>query len=66
MKCGMCGGGNTVYAAFSGGKEYYCYDCQDNASYEPGEAPRRAQMLADGRLDELRAEMREHLSGGDT
>lgn len=59
--CGMCGGGNTIYAAFSGGCEYYCYDCQDNASYDLGDAPRRVQMLADGRFYELRVEMREEL-----
>lgn len=59
--CGMCGGTNTIYSMFSGGKEYYCSDCDDNAAYEPGEAPRRVQMIADGRIAELRAEMDEHL-----
>lgn len=59
--CGGCGGTDTTYAAFSGGREYYCKICDDNFPYEEGTAPRRVQMLADGKVDELRAEMREHL-----
>lgn len=59
--CWSCGGSETTYAAFSGGHEYYCTDCDDNFPYEEGTAPRRVQMLADGRTDELREEMRDHL-----
>jgi hypothetical protein len=62
MTCRGCDGTNTTYASFSGGREYYCEDCDDNFPYEPGEAPRRIQMIADGRFEELRAEMREELA----
>lgn len=63
--CAGCGGTNTTYAAFSGGREYYCKTCDDNFPYEAGTAPRRVQMLADGKVNELRAEMREHLRDPD-
>jgi hypothetical protein len=62
MRCWSCGGTNTTYALFSGGREYYCEDCDDNFPYEEGQAPRRVQMIADGKFDELREEMREHLA----
>jgi hypothetical protein len=43
-----------------------CCNCADWIDlcfpYEPGEAPRRIQMIADGRFEELRAEMREELA----
>ena len=58
VTCMGCGGQNTCYQSFSGGREYYCSDCDDTFPYQPGEAPPRVQMLADGRFDELRAEMR--------
>jgi hypothetical protein len=57
--CWACGGSKTTYALFSGGREYYCEDCDDNFPYEEGAAPRRVQMVADGRFAELRAEMRQ-------
>ncbi len=47
----------TVYQSFSGGREWYCGTCDTTGPYPQGEAPRRVQMLADGRTDELRAEM---------
>jgi hypothetical protein len=56
-RCWACGGSKTTYALFSGGREYYCEGCDDNFPYEEGTAPRRVQMLADGRFAELRAEM---------
>jgi hypothetical protein len=60
-KCAECGGTNTVYQAFSGGREYYCPDCGYDGPYEIGDAPRRVQMIADGKFDELREEMHKHL-----
>lgn len=58
-RCWACGGTKTTYALFSGGREYYCEDCDDNFPYEEGQAPRRVQMIADGKFAELRAEMRQ-------
>lgn len=63
-RCWACKGTNTTYALFSGGTEYYCEDCDDNFPYEDGEAPRRIQMIADGKFVELHQEMREHLAQG--
>jgi len=60
-RCWSCGGTNTTYAVFSGGREYYCEDCDDKFPYEEGTAPRRVQMIADGKFAELREEMHEHL-----
>lgn len=57
-RCWACGGTKTTYALFSGGREYYCEDCDDNFPYEEGQAPRRVQMIADGKFAELRAEMK--------
>lgn len=57
-RCWACGGINTTYTLFSGGREYYCEDCDDNFPYEKGQAPRRVQMIADGKFAELRAEMK--------
>lgn len=68
LKCVECGGTDTQYQAFSGGREYYCSDCDEVWPYAEGEAPRRVQMIADGRFEELRAEMGAELdrrSGGD-
>lgn len=56
--CHECGCTEAVYQPFSGGREYYCPQCGDVHAYLEGEAPRRVQMIADGRFDELRAEMR--------
>jgi transposase len=39
MTCAECGGVNTVYQAFSGGKEYWCPDCEYEGLYEVGDAP---------------------------
>lgn len=46
---------------FSGGREWFCPNCEADGSYPADEGPRRVQMLRDGRHDELRQEMREHL-----
>jgi hypothetical protein len=62
-RCWACKGTNTTYALFSGGTEYYCEDCDDNFPYEDGEAPRRVQMIADGKFAELRTEMCEQSQG---
>lgn len=59
-RCPSCGE-LTVYQSFSGGREFYCKGCDNHGMYEAGEAPPRAQMLADGRVDELRAQMREEI-----
>lgn len=59
-KCENCKGVNTTYAAFSGGQEYYCYDCDENFTYKD-EPPRRVQMLAEGKFAELHKEMNEEL-----
>lgn len=60
-RCPSCGE-PTVYQSFSGGREFYCAACDNHGMYEQGEAPRRAQMLADGRVDELRTEMRQEIA----
>jgi len=54
--CWSCEGSNTTYQSFSGGQEYYCFDCDDCFPYRD-ERPRRVQMLADGQGAELRDEM---------
>lgn len=59
--CSHCGGTDTCYQMFSAGTEYYCETCEEVFPYEPGTAPRRVQMIADGKLAELRWEMREEL-----
>lgn len=56
-RCPYCGT-VTVYQAFSGGREWYCEPCDTTGEYPQGAAPRRVQMLADGRIDDLKAEMR--------
>ena len=55
--CSVCGCPDIIYALFSGGREDFCPACEDNHPYEPGTAPRRVQMIADGQFDQLRAEM---------
>lgn len=62
VPCGMCGCTETQYQSFSAGREYYCPQCDDTHLYPEGEAPRRVQMIADGKFDELRAEMRDELN----
>lgn len=48
----------TEYQRFSGGREFYCRPCDNHGMYPEGAAPPRLQMLADGKFDELRQEMR--------
>lgn len=62
VACGVCGSEDIQYQPFSGGREYYCPACEDVHPYESGQAPRRAQMLQDGKFDELKQEMRDHLA----
>ncbi len=50
----------TTYKLFSGGKEWYCGQCHTDGEYESGEAPRRVQLIQDGKFEELRAEMYQH------
>lgn len=53
----------TTYQRFSGGREYYCAKCDDHGMYQEGDVrPPRVQMLADGKVDELRGEMREEIA----
>ena len=59
--CAVCGGTNTVYQAFSGGREYWCPDCDYSGPYATDDAPRRVQMIADGQFDKLKEEMHEYL-----
>lgn len=59
--CPWCGN-PTRYQSFSGGREWWCDTCKGDGMYEEGEAPPRLQMLADGRIDELRAEMHEEIA----
>lgn len=53
----------TVYQPFSGGREWYCENCQSNGPYPDGQAPRRAGLLQSeaGRVA-LRAEMDQELA----
>lgn len=60
QRCVSCEG-TITYQAFSGGREYYCPNCDDVFPYDSGAAPRRVQMIADGRHVELHAEMSEEL-----
>ena len=57
IRCPVCGGTNTTYAAFSAGREMYCGDCHDNHMIPDEDRPSRLQMMVDGRWDELRSEM---------
>ncbi len=60
--CWACSKPGIQYQPFSGGREYFCPTCEDTFPYREGQAPRRAQMLQDGRFEELKAEMAEHLA----
>jgi 8-oxo-dGTP diphosphatase len=60
-RCPACNE-RTTYQSYSGGREFYCPGCGNHGLYEPGEAPRRVQMLAEGRIEELRVEMREEIA----
>lgn len=60
--CWACGKPGIQYQPFSGGREYFCPTCEDTFPYREGQAPRRAQMIRDGRFGELKAEMAEHLA----
>lgn len=55
-------GHETVYASFSGGKEWYCATCGDNGYYDyesiPVEERPRAWLLTQpGGAEQLRAEL---------
>lgn len=61
----ICGCGEpTHYAAFSGGREFYCEACDDNGYYPEGDGGPRARLLdqgADG-VAVLRAQMDQELA----
>lgn len=58
-RCEVCGGADVTYAAFSGGREYWCGICESNHPYPEEQLPPRLKLLREGRMDELRAELRE-------
>jgi hypothetical protein len=58
--CTDCGG-PVAYRSFSGGREWWCPCGADGFYDEDAERPPRVQMLADGRYDELRAEMHQEI-----
>jgi hypothetical protein len=57
--CWNCNQPGITYQLFSAGREYWCPTCEDAFRYLEDQAPRRVQMMADGRFDELRDEMRQ-------
>lgn len=61
-RCPTCGN-KTTYQAFSGGKEWFCDECQETGYYPEGQAPSRAQLLQTeaGRIT-LKAEMDQELA----
>jgi len=64
--CTACGGENVTYQAFSGGREFYCRDCESAHPYPEELLPPRLKLLREGRIDELRAQLRaEMLPPGD-
>ncbi len=60
-RCGVCGSKRIQYASYSGGKEYYCFECDDHHPYDE-DPSRRVKMIQDGQFEELRNEMRHHLN----
>jgi uncharacterized Zn finger protein (UPF0148 family) len=61
--CDHCGG-PTVYQTFSGGKEYYCPGCGNQASYdmEKEGLPRATLLQSDEGLVALKAQMDQRLA----
>ncbi len=55
----------TTYAAFSGGREYYCPTCEDNGFYpdDMPNPPRAVLLQTEDGQKLLRMEMEEHLAG---
>lgn len=63
IKCSICQKDNTIYAPFTAGQEYYCYDCEDNFQLKDDqERPRRVQMMADGKFAQLHRELKQHFN----
>lgn len=62
--CPMCGGTDTVYAAFSGGREMFCPACEDNYSIpgDSGDAPRAVLLRTPAGRVALRAQMDQDLA----
>jgi hypothetical protein len=64
VKCPHCGGSRTHYALFSGGREMYCKDCEDNFTIpeDAEDVPRRVMLMRteEGRKV-LRSEMEAEL-----
>ena len=55
-------GHETVYQLFSGGREWWCNECDYSAFYPEKNRPESpAKMLADGRIDEFRKVINEEL-----
>jgi transposase-like protein len=64
MICPMCSSEEVVYASYSGGREMYCPDCDDNFPIPDDESnPPRAKLLQtwEGRAA-LRAKMDQELA----
>lgn len=60
-RCEVCGGADVRYAAFSGGREYWCGTCESNHPYPEERLPPRLKLLRDGDVEELKRQMREEL-----
>ena len=54
-------GHETVYQLMSGGKEFYCEECDYNGFYPNGGPDSPRKLLAEGKFDEFRARMLEEL-----
>lgn len=59
-------GHETVYQAFSGGREWYCETCGNNGLYDydampESERPRAWRLTQPGGVDQLRNEMQKEL-----
>jgi hypothetical protein len=51
-------GAETVYQSLSGGREYYCENCENQGLYPEGEGGPRARILTQpGGADIIRAQM---------
>lgn len=61
-RCEVCGNPDVTYAAFSGGREYWCGTCESNHPYPEAELPPRLKLLRAGRHAELRELMHRELT----
>lgn len=60
-RCEVCGGADVTYAAFSGGREYWCGTCESNHPWPEEQLPPRLKLLRAGRHAELRELMHREL-----